>query len=107
MKLWRGQPEHSHWRALLTARDRSLAFLAIGSVFISLAAVKFFDATATCTSRRLLCAIPHLVASGLGITLAAAEVALWGSAGLVLLALGVAYWRSGSQETPSKWLIWS
>jgi len=96
MKLWRGEPEHSHWRALITKRDRAIGSLAIGLVCIGYAALKLLDAEASCgDSRKLLCSLAHVTAGVLGIPLVAAEAALWGGLGAACIALAAAYWRAG------------
>jgi len=41
MKIWRGQPDHNHWRTEFTARERGVAWLAIGGVFWVLAFLKW------------------------------------------------------------------
>jgi hypothetical protein len=96
MKLWCGEPENSHWRALITKRDRVVGSLAIGLVCIGYAALKLLDSAASCgDSRKLLCSLAHATANGLGISLVAAEAALWGGLGAAFVALAAAYWRAG------------
>jgi hypothetical protein len=96
VKLWRDQPDHQHWRMLLTARDRAFVFLGLGSVGIVFAVALFFDPSLSCKgSGRVLCSFAQLVAGIRGITLVQAEIAGWGSLGLALVALGITYWRAG------------
>ena len=96
MKLWRNESEHNHWRALLSTRDRAIGSLAVGGVCLGMAALKLFDPAASCAgSRRWLCSVAQAVAAGLGISLGAAEFALWAGAGLAFAVLGAAYWRAG------------
>ena len=96
VKLWRDQPNHQHWRLLVTARDRALMFLALGTVGIVFAVALLFDPSLSCKgSGRLLCSVAQFVAGAFGITLVQAEVAGWGSLGLASVVLGVTYWRAG------------
>jgi hypothetical protein len=96
MKLWRGEPEHDHWRVLITRRDRAITSFALGLAAIGYAAFKLFEPTASCgDSHRLLCSLAHATAGVLGISLFAAEAALWGGLGLASIALAAAYWRAG------------
>ncbi len=37
MKLWRGQPDHNHWKTPFTPKERALAQLGIGACFCLLA----------------------------------------------------------------------
>jgi hypothetical protein len=96
MKLWRGEPEHGHWRALITRRDRAIGSLVFGLLAIGYAVLKLFQPASSCgESGRFLCSIAHAVSSALSIPLFAAESALWGGLGLAFVVLGAAYWRAG------------
>lgn len=43
MKLWRGQPDHDHWRAPFTPRELAVAWLGLGACFLILGLYEWFS----------------------------------------------------------------
>jgi len=43
MKQWRGEPDHDHWRAPFTGRERAAAFWGLGGVGFALGLVEWIN----------------------------------------------------------------
>jgi hypothetical protein len=95
MKRWRGEPDHDHWKALITPRDKALGLFALALVSAMFAWIAVTDSQARCASGgRLVCTLTRAVSGVLGSPLPATEAALWGSGAAVMLLLGVSQWRN-------------
>lgn len=94
MKLWRGQPEHSYWKATITSRDRAHALLAMGFVGFGMALVQYMSPGSSCAQGgRILCVLVRAIAAGSKLSIESAEVLMWAVGGVVFTALGVLQWR--------------
>jgi hypothetical protein len=91
MKLWRGQPDHNHWRALITPRDLAWGKVGIGVMALVMSVYAYFSPGSSCDQGgKWLCTAVRSLAPVMGGSLELAEVVLWG---LVTLGSAVAAWR--------------
>jgi hypothetical protein len=94
MKLWRGQPDHDHWKSLLSARDKAKAVLGMAAVSGSVAFASAFSDQALCESvGRLVCSAVRGLAFALGTSIRATEVAVWAGIAVLLVLAGIIQWR--------------
>jgi hypothetical protein len=95
MRLWRGEPDHSHWKALIKPRDRAWGLFALALVSAVMAWSALHDGAPRCaTGGKLVCSATRTISGALGSPLAATEAVLWGGGALFLLLLGLSQWRN-------------
>jgi hypothetical protein len=95
MKMWRGEPDHGHWKGVggklsFTPRQKSNVSLGLAAVGVSLALASAASDRASCESGgRLVCTTVRFVAASVGTSVQQTEVAVWAALALSLLVLGV------------------
>jgi hypothetical protein len=95
MRLWRGEPNHPHWKALITPRDKALALLVMALVSVVMAWAAVTYTTSFCgADGKLICSLIRHLARALGSSLALTEAALFGGFGALFALLGISQWRN-------------
>jgi hypothetical protein len=94
MKLWRGQPDHDHWKRPFSSREKAWAYLGLAAVCAALSLASAFGEGSSCeTGGRLLCTAVRSLALAFGASLRATEVAAWAGAAVALVLIGLNHWR--------------
>ena len=94
MKLWRGEPDHSYWKALIKPRDRAIGMLAFAGISGYMAVAAYVTPSARCLNGgRLICALARFLTNAIHMPVHVGEAIVWFSFGLVCLMIGVNQWR--------------
>jgi hypothetical protein len=95
MKLWRGQPDHDHWRTPFTPQEKAYAWWGLSAVALVSAVIKVFYPDAVPSTYKIIGMFERLAFDQFG---SAGITGLWFVLAGVMFVAGVLQWQKGRSK---------